>query len=163
MGWTCPNKYTLDCGCECEDWEYDVDRPFMCYTDYETRITNRCTLHQDEHNARMKLEEEYIEKRRQDRLKRDEALAVYLKTLSDIEDTELVPLQYAVDKFKQVMKNTNSKSWIHDYLRSRFHEALMIRQRRPRCRVYCSKSKVDAMDFKHVWDLQNTQYMPTRP
>ena len=38
-------KYTKDCGCECEDIENDVDRPFMCYTHYETRINKMCDIH----------------------------------------------------------------------------------------------------------------------
>ena len=42
MGWVTIKEYTKDCGCECQDNELDVDRPFMCYTKWETIVTKRC-------------------------------------------------------------------------------------------------------------------------
>ena len=49
MGWRVIKTYTEECGCECEDTENDVDRPFMCYTEYDTTVTKRCDKHAQEH------------------------------------------------------------------------------------------------------------------
>ena len=95
-------------------------------------------------------------------MNRDEAIETYLQTIRDIAHTEFASLHYAIDKFRHSMKNVNSTKWIHEYLRRTLNDVLMFQQKRPRCRVYCCKSKVDAIDFKHIWNLQNTQYRTTR-
>ena len=147
-----------ECGCVDTEVEIDVDRPFMCYTDWKTFV-RRCPEHQEEFERKERQENE---RREQDKLKREEAIEAYLQTVRDTAHTEFVPIQYAIDRFRHSMKNVNSKSWIQDYLRRTFNDVLMFQQKRPRCRIYCCKSKVDAIDFKHIWNLQNTQYRTTR-
>ena len=39
MGWDIIKEYTKDRGCEYDDKENHVDRPFMCYTERETIVT----------------------------------------------------------------------------------------------------------------------------
>ena len=45
MGLEKIKQYTNTCGCEYADKENDVDRPFMCYTEWETSVTNRYEQH----------------------------------------------------------------------------------------------------------------------
>ena len=48
MGWKVIEKYTKECGCEYVDKENDVDRPFMCFTEYKTIVIKRCDKHEQE-------------------------------------------------------------------------------------------------------------------
>ena len=146
-----------ECGCVYTEVEIDVDRPFMCYTDWETFV-RRCPEHKEEFERKGRQENE---RREQDILKREEAIETYLQSVRDTEHTGFVPIIYAVNKFRQSLKNTNSAAWVRDYLTRCFNDVLMIQQKNPRCRVYCSKNKVDVFDFKHVWDMKHKhQYTP---
>ena len=60
MGWRVIKTYAKECGCECEDAENDVDRPFMCYTEYDTTVTKRCDKRSQQH-------EEYCAKQQAER------------------------------------------------------------------------------------------------
>ena len=60
MGFETTEEYTKECGCEYVTWMNDVDRPFMCYTEWKTEIRKRCDKHLQEYK-------EYCEKRKKRR------------------------------------------------------------------------------------------------
>ena len=45
MGWETVETYTNECGCKYADYVIDVDRPFMCYTEWKTEVTKRRDKH----------------------------------------------------------------------------------------------------------------------
>ena len=95
-------------------------------------------------------------------LNKEDMLTKHLQDIRNTQHTETAPLSYAISKFRENMRNTNSCKWVSHYLRERFTDDMMIKQKRPRCRVFCSKNRVDVIDFKLIWDAENTQYLPVK-
>ena len=80
MGWEVVKTYTKECGCECQDKIHDVDRPFMCYTDYETIITKMCDHHKRKEEEYRKEREEYERQERQKRRGTTEIVIIFGKS-----------------------------------------------------------------------------------
>ena len=145
MGWVTIKEYTKECGCECEDNEHDVDRPFMCYTERETIVTKRCEKHLQEYNENCAKEEERKERERQTREEQLQSLTSYLHDVMDVEHKQYIPIKEAVTKYKQVSKTNNSDRWIRKDIQSSFGDVLMIQKIKNRW--VCSEERLEYSDF----------------
>ena len=145
MGWETIKEYTKDCGCECKDAKNDVDRPFMCYTEWETFVTKRCETHLQEYNENCAKEEERKKRKRQIREEQLQSLTSYLHDVMDVEHKQYIPIKEAVTKYKQVSKTNMSDRWIREDIQGKFGDVLMIHKIKNRW--VCSKERLEYSDF----------------
>ena len=151
MVWRVVETYTKECGCECEDTENDVDRPFMCYTEYNTNITKRCVEHarQEQEYQRIIQERERREIQQKDEMKK--ILKSHLVSLANIEHKNYVPIKSAISKYREHFKTHNSDRWIKDHINYYIGYVLMIQKIKNRW--VCSKEKLEYSNFKFIFDL----------
>ena len=154
MGWEVVKTYTKECGCECQDKIHDVDRPFMCYTDYETIITKMCDVHKRKEEEYRKEREEYERQERQRKEEEQQKLSLYLESLQKVEHRCYVRIKEAVSKYKEHFKIHMSDRWIQDKLHT-LKYPLMIEKIGNKW--VCSKERLDSCDFdyvcKHDWNV----------
>ena len=145
MGWVTFKEYTKDCACECTDAKNDVDRPFMCYTEWETFVTKRCETHLQEYNENCAKEEERKKRKRQIREEQLQSLTSYLHDVMDVEHKQYIPIKEAITKYREVSKINNSDRWIRENLQCSFGDVLMIQKIKNRWE--CSKERLEYSDF----------------
>ena len=152
MGWTTRKAYTKECGCECEDIENDVDRPFMCYTEYETVTTSRCSVHQQEYEQHCAVRQAEREREQQVREEQRHKLKLHLHMLTTIEHTEYAPIKEAVYKYREIKRISNSDRWIQQDIRYQIGDLLMIQKIKNKW--LCSKDRLESCDFSLIFDFQ---------
>jgi len=144
MGWKEIRTYTKECGCECVDMEHDVDRPFMCYTEYHTDVTKRCDKHKQEQLSKKKHERKIQEKREQ-------LLKVHIDNLTSIEDTKYILIKEAINKYRDCFKIINSDRWIREYITQHIGGVLLIQKIKNKW--VCNEERLKAADFSLLFDF----------
>ena len=151
MVWRVVEVYTKECGCECEDTENDVDRPFMCYTEYNTNITKRCDYHAKQEEEYLRITEERERRKIQQKKDMKELLKSHLQSLVDIEHKNYVPIKAAISKYREHFKTHNSDRWIQKHINYYIGYVLMIQKIKNRW--VCSKEKLEYSNFQFIFDL----------
>ena len=126
--WRVIKTYTKECGCEYEDAENDVDRPFMCYTDYSTKVIKRCDKHAQEYEevcAKRRAKEEHEKQIREERL---QLLTLHVHDLINTEHTTYAPIKEAVNKYREAKKMMNSDRWLQRHTKYQIGDLLMIQK-----------------------------------
>lgn len=145
MGWVTLKEYVKECGCKCRDCENDVDRPFMCYTDWNTVIDKRCPEHEEQYKQQcIKDEEERIQgqKEKDAILKK---INSHINEIRKVETENFVPIKLLVAKFREVVKVGNTDTYVRNDLKRALGNTLEIKFEKRR--YYCSKEKLEKSDF----------------
>ena len=148
MGWVTTKTYTKECGCKCEDKDHDVDRPFMCYTEYETVTTSRCAVHQQQYEEYLAERQEELlraEKQREEQIK---VLSQHLHELSNIEHTSYTPIKHAIEKYRACRKLSNSDRWVRSALMRSVGNVLLIQKLRSK--GVCSQERLHYIDLNII-------------
>ena len=153
MGWKVLERYTKECGCVCEDHENDVDRPFMCYTDYSTTEITRCDTHERQHQEYCAKTQAELEHRQQLRQEKRQQLKTHLLNLAGIEHQTLAPIKEAVSKYRECNKIGNSDRWIQRDITHRIGSLLMVSKIRNKW--MCSKERLEYSNFNLIFDFQS--------
>ena len=139
-------KYTLECGCVCEDWEKDVYGTYtICATDQWTETVVICEKHAAEKRKQEEEDEEILNAYN----KRLVELRQQMETVKHIRN---INLDAAVWKYKNQTKNSGKPDgsvkerlidMYGDILRIEITSGILV----------CSKEKLDAIDFK-LWEFR---------
>ena len=130
MVWIEKEIYVKECGCACQDWEHDVDRAFMSYTEYGTDTIKRCSKHEEEWKERLAFEEA-VKKREEEKrqflqMRREEANEM----LRSIEPLTYVPIKEAISKYRHcsssIFRTTASDRYIQNCIYEELGETLCI-------------------------------------
>jgi len=148
MGWKEIRTYTRECGCECVDTEHDVDKPYMCFTDYHTDVTKRCDKHEQERLAKK-------EHKRKIREERQQLLKVYINNLTNIEHRKHIPIKEALIKYRDCFKISNSDRWILEHIRHHSGDLLLIQKIKNKW--VCSEERLRYCDFGFLFDFQSSE------
>ena len=125
MGWETIKKYTKECGCEYVDRVNDVDRPFMCYYEWETEITKRCDKHLQEYKVLWKTKKEQA---RQIREEKRQVVKSHLLSSMDIKHEQRVPIKQAYAKYKANLNANYTDRSIKQSIEYGIGDILMIQK-----------------------------------
>ena len=153
MGWVTTKTYTKECGCEYEDKEHDVDRPFMCYTEWNTTVTKRCEIHLQEYNEACAKLEKQEEREKQIKEERRQLITSHLHGLMHIEHKQYTPIKEAVNKYREVIRTSNSDRWIRGTINYAMGDVLMIQKIKNKW--VCNKERLEYSDFNLILKLFN--------
>ena len=150
MGWKEISSYTKECGCECVDMEHDVDRPFMCYTEYRTYVAKRCDKHEQKKRIKKKHKHQILEEKRQ-------VLNTHINNLTSIEDTKYILIKEAITKYRECFKIINSNRWILEYIILHLGELLLIQKIKNKW--VCSEERLKAADFNLLFNFSKSEIL----
>ena len=118
--------------------EYEMDRKGTSYYNF----TNYCQKCWDEKKKKDEIERQ---KQQEVQLKKEEKRRKLQVELDNLEYNP-IPIKYAVTKYREQIRISNSDKWIRDDIIRRYKDILKVEKTKNRW--YCCKNRLRLMDFK---------------